>query len=928
MHRKKTLSKEFISSLSEIAAFSLSAEKFEVLIELFEKEIKNHFFTHSSESNLLRIIRNFYDKSFLLNEIIEYPHYAEILISISSNSNYLTDIIVRNPEYFYFIVNPSNLKEVKKEKLQDEIEHINEIYRSFSSRLHALKSLKRKHILRIGLMDILQNEKLEIITSQLSELAESTSSALFKSCNREILFKHKIEKVNRKYAIVALGKLGGKELNYSSDIDLIIFSDKNPLLNNKVYYNELLSEAVKLFIESSSAIDHHGFLYRIDFRLRPYGKYAPLAGSLSEYLNYYETKGEDWERQMLIKASLISGDKTLYKKFYSYLKAFIYPTSFKVSPAEQIRSLKNNIEKKLDEDNIKLSPGGIRDIEFSVQALQLLYGGRNESIRNSNTINSINLLFKYDFLSNQEYEVFLSAYVFYRKVEHYLQLMNDKQTHTIPEEGEMLNKISFFLGYESVKEFKKDLNLHRKKVRGIYNSIIGEKTEQKKNILEAIHFNDLKRAEYNYKFLSEGKGLVSSSSFNRNVVEDFSQIEKYLFEYLSASVDSDKVLENFSRIIKTANLPSIWYSEFKEKKFFYLFLDICHHSQKAVDLFAEDKLLRDSLLSRSFLIPLKKKTLNELSHKQILFILCSQLTVKQITQEDVRKILTLYYKIKISSLLLEETKKMKWKDDYFIAALGSLGSSEVTFSSDLDMIAVVRNIKKFPGIQRDFQDLLNKLKQEFPFTTVDFRLRPEGKSSQLVWDINEYKKYLSLRARVWEFQAFTKLSFISGNKNLFTTFKRNVVKKWFENQNESFHSEIKEMRKKMFSQNSLPNQVNIKRDKGGLLDVQFIAETLMMKNENLYKRCMGKSTSKILRIVEEESQVKLDFELLKQNYKFLTSIEIVNQNIFNSSLPRISFSEDKLKLLSSFNDEKKDLKKLIRLVMSGIHKEYIKIFGK
>ncbi len=329
-------------------------------------------------------------------------------------------------------------------------------FKTFNGKVTALRNLKRREFLRIGLMDVYLNEKVERITEELSFLTKSITSILFDLCYKEILLKNKIEKLSNKYCLIALGKLGGNELNYSSDIDLIVFTDKNTLINKRIYYNQIITETVQLFIEQASSISSKGFLYRVDFRLRPDGKNAPLCGTINQYLQYYELRGEDWERQMLIKSDFICGSYNLYKKFYSYLEKFIYPSSFSVSPLVQIKKLKSNIEKRVsEEDNIKLIPGGIRDIEFSVQALQLLNGGKNKSLRTGNTLTAISELNKTKLLSDAETKTFSEAYILYRRIEHYLQLMNNTQTHTIPDSGELLEKVSHHLGFNTSSEFRK-----------------------------------------------------------------------------------------------------------------------------------------------------------------------------------------------------------------------------------------------------------------------------------------------------------------------------------------------------------------------------------------------------------------------------------------------------------------------------------------
>jgi len=454
MFRQKILTKDFTTKIIEKAAGKVPQKSLEDFLSCIEKESHLHYFTKSSESNLLRIILNQFDVAFFINECLKYPHQIEILISVSNHSNYLTDILVRNPEYFHWIINPSVLEQRLDEKyLRNNLEKTVSSFKSFDSKSNAIRNFKRKEILRIGLKDIYLKEELKNITGYLSDLANSISSTLFELCYKEILHKHAIEKTTSKFVLFSLGKLGGNELNYSSDIDLVAFYDKNSIINKKIFYNQILSETILLFIETASKKTGAGFLYRIDFRLRPDGRNAPLCGSYADYIKYYETRGEDWERQMLIKANYLCGSKNLFKLFSDSVSRFIYPSTFSVSPVEQIRKLKVSIEQRNKSDNnIKLVSGGIRDIEFSLQSLQLLNGGKDFSIRTGNSLDTIGKLLQNDMLSEEEANCFTNAYIFYRKAEHYLQLMNDQQTHTIPSEGEISEKLAHFLNF-------KDLNL-------------------------------------------------------------------------------------------------------------------------------------------------------------------------------------------------------------------------------------------------------------------------------------------------------------------------------------------------------------------------------------------------------------------------------------------------------------------------------------
>ncbi len=930
MFRQKILSKDFITKIIEKAAGSVPQNMLEDFLSCIEKEITNHYFTKLSESNLLRIIQNQFDIAFFINECLKYPHQIEILIYLSNNSNYLTDILVRNPEYFHWIINPSVLElKIDEKYFKSSLVKTISPFKSFESKVNAIRNFKRKEILRIGLKDIYLKDDLINITRYLSELANSISSILFELCYKEILEKYRVDKTNRKYVIFSLGKLGGNELNFSSDIDLVAFYDKNSLINKKIYYNQILSEAILLFIESASKKTGAGFLYRVDFRLRPDGRNAPLCGSIAEYLHYYEMRGEDWERQMLIKANYLCGSRTLYERFSEYASKFVYPTSFPTSPVDQIRKMKLSIEKRNNSDeNIKLVSGGIRDIEFSLQALQLLNGGKDFSLRSGNSTHTIKKLRDKNILAEDEANIFLNTYILYRKSEHYLQLMNDQQTHTIPSEGEVAEKLAHFLGFKDLKYFKEHLKISKKNVQTVYNSIVGfEKSVETKNDFGKIKFADIKRAKINYEFLRTGKNLFEKKQFDSRTISSFENIEEQLNNFLISSINPDLVLENFSRIIKTAHFPKIWYKEFADEKIFNLFLLLCERSQKAIDLFAEDKILRDDFLSRESLMPFDENITDKFDLKTFHFRSAIQLTAKLLSQQTFSINYAKYLNHNFSSLINEFIYGKDWKENFFIAAMGNFGNSELTFSSDIDLIFIVNDIHKYPDIQKDFQKLLQTFRNYFPGLEIDCRLRPEGKASQLVWDIDNYKKYFSNRARVWELQAFTKCRFLFGNKNIFNNFIEFYIETVGRKDQKLIRSEMNEMRKKIIPIND--NLFNLKKSSGGLADIDFIISFLLLTNPVLLSRQIKNLDRNSFDILKKISYKEINFDLLESNFHFLKQIELSNQYVFNTKLSKILTDELKLFKISNecgFPDGKLFMVKLNELIKQT-RKEYQNIFN-
>jgi glutamate-ammonia-ligase adenylyltransferase len=944
--RLKTLSNDFINKLAGFSAGALPPQDFEKLLKLFESEIKKHYFTHSSESNLLRIINGMFDKYFFLSECLRYPHYVEILVSIASNSNYLSDILVISPEFFYMMTDSSILNsKLDQIKFSEEVEGRISRYTSLDAKTHAINSLKRKELLKIGLKDIINQTEVKEITSELSILAATLTDKLFESCYQFILNKYKIEKVKQTYCIISLGKLGGGELNYSSDIDIIIFYDEEDQYGRRMmedgrwkeniqkkYYSELLSETIQLFLEKCTSSEA-GNLYRIDLRLRPDGKSSSVCRSLREYLDYYESRGSDWERQMFIKVGFLGGSKNLYSQFTKYIDRFIYPAVHFASPIEQMKKLRKIIERGVENENIKIIPGGIRDIEFTVQALQLLNGGKDESIKTGNTLVALEKLSQTKLLTKTETKTLQEAYIFYRKIEHFLQLMNNTQTHTIPEGGEIAEKLSFYLDFKSLNEFKEKVKELRKEVRSIYNSVIGEskKTKEEKNLFSQIKFANPQKAANDNSFLREGKGLTLSRKFDRSALESFNRIEEKVYQYLLSADDPDLCLSNFVRVIKQADLPSIWYKELTDENFLNIFLQLCEISQLVVDLFAEDKILREGFLSRDFLNEFSSEEIRKVRLKNILFRLAVQLAIKLVEPETASEVLSDSVREKIKSISEAFSKKKKWKEDYSIIVLGSTGTRTMTFASDVDLIFIVKDSGKYPQLQNDFQELLGNLKKELLPFSVDCRLRPEGASSQLVWDFDKYVKYLNNRARIWELQSFLKASFLSGNEKLFIKLKKSFQQRLSNINEKEILIGINDIRSKSLS--SFPvemNLIDLKKNSGGLSDVEYIAHFFLLSNSELAVLFTGKSISTILSELSDKSRHKKVLNELADNYIFIKNLEIFYQLAFGSSSLKISADEYKFDKLARFMEIENGntLKKKLNTVLQFNRESYSAIIRK
>ncbi|MGE5498137.1 MAG: hypothetical protein ACM3Q2_08710 [Syntrophothermus sp.] len=881
---KKKISEEFIQELRTATFGYLPEADFEILLKNIEKEISAGYFSPGVESNLRRIISSLFDRASFLIDSLKYPHYLQILFAIAVNSNYLTDIIIRNPEYLYWIVSPDNLNSrlsysYLKKTIRDSLIK----FRSFNARVNFLRSLKRREMLRTGVNDILRNSPLKETTEQLSVLAKVINEELFALCFDEISERYGVKIKAAKYCLVALGKLGGDELNYSSDVDFMLIFDKNRQ-SGKTEYFQILTDAAHLFIQTSTAMTDKGYIYRVDFRLRPDGRNSPLCRTLKDYLRYYESRGEDWERQMLIKMSFAGGSRKLYESFSGYITNFIYPHSFSRSPLEQIAIMKSNIEKHTgDRENVKTFSGGIRDIEFAVQALQLLNGGKNENIRSGNTTDSIHLLQNNGLLSSDEAALFLSAYEFYRRTEHYLQLMNDTQTHIIPQSGEILEKLSIFMGFKNTASFLSKVDLTRKAVRKVFISITGQKDDEAPaSSLETISFTDRKKALNNYRYLQGGYGLLEQKLFDSQTINAFQAIEEDLFEFLSGSFAPDTVLDNFARIIRNRPLPSIWYNEFRDRFLFTSFLTMCERCQKAVDMSVTDKSLGDLLLSRKIFEKITGEEVN-LPVTHMVFILAVQFSLGFLDHARVSGILSCFLRQKITGICARHIKDY----DFCVLSMGSFAAGEMTFASDLDLVFVAEDVQKYPDIEKDFQKLLSEIQEGVrPFET-DFRLRPEGKSAQIVWDIKSYNEYIEKRIQTWELQSLTKLRLVCGSSRLFETFKEKLLDKIRKSDAEKIKTDIIEMRKKTekqlaaMPQSHFGNFFSLKKSRGGITDIEFAVQYIKLTNPEIFEKTTGESLYAALKFLIDFSDNFFSFETLKENCSLFKSLEFHNQILFN-----------------------------------------------
>ena len=396
-------------------------------------------------------------------------------LTVFSFSHFLADSVIRFPEWLLEIARAGDLhRGFLAEQYEDLLTRF--LPADGVPRPVDLAMFRRKQLLRILLRDVLQFADVSETTEDLSNLADAIVNATWQAARRELAEEPR-SSVAGEFSVVALGKLGGRELNYSSDIDLMF-----------VYAGgtgEFFKAAANRMTDMLSAYTEEGSCYRVDLRLRPDGRFGEVCHSIEGAKQYYASRGRDWELQMLIKARVAAGDPGPGRELLEFVEPLIYRTTTDFRTIEAVSETRARIHEKLRLDkqrqstpsgaDVKLAKGGIRDIEFLVQCLQRLHGGREPWVRHGGTLLALSRLRDKELLSPLEYARLASAYQFMRHLEHRLQFDEDRQTHTLPDTKDQLDLLARKMpasGLPSAGTLERELDHHFSSVQDLYERVI------------------------------------------------------------------------------------------------------------------------------------------------------------------------------------------------------------------------------------------------------------------------------------------------------------------------------------------------------------------------------------------------------------------------------------------------------------------------
>jgi [glutamine synthetase] adenylyltransferase / [glutamine synthetase]-adenylyl-L-tyrosine phosphorylase len=409
-------------------------------------------FLHSS-GDLLTIYR------FLADN----PRSVEILVRIFAGSQFLTEILLRNPEYFERFFAYRRLAAAKSAlQLAIEARATVAAYPGAADQLDALRRFQRWELLRIGACDLLDLFNLPMAAAQLANLAD----AMVQVCLEIVVRQLNIAPDN--FAVIGMGKLGGEELNYSSDIDFLFLSNQPSVM---------ITRLGEKLIDALARVTTEGFLYRVDMRLRPWGKVGPLVSSPDGFLNYLTRHALLWEKQALLKARVVAGDLELGNDFIDRTRPLLMGGAVEAVRSD-VFAMKQRTEAFLQQKgrkwgDVKLGEGSIRDVEFCVQFLQLTNGQEHPEVLSHNTLESLDLCLQAGFIHLDEYRILSGGYIFLRTIEHHLQMMDYRQTHTLPDDPQAIANLARRLGFGSGELFIARYLQHSAAIRAIYLHYVG-----------------------------------------------------------------------------------------------------------------------------------------------------------------------------------------------------------------------------------------------------------------------------------------------------------------------------------------------------------------------------------------------------------------------------------------------------------------------
>ncbi len=761
----------------------------------------------------------------------EQPLLLGLIGSVAEAAPFLWDLMRADPARLVRLLD--NDPDAALAALLAATQHAAAAARSQDEVMRTLRRMRAQAALLIALADIGGVWNVPRVTGALTDVAECALTAAVNYLLCEGAGRQKLAPPDRDrpdagsgYIVLAMGKMGGHELNFSSDIDLMVFFDAAAAkLGRDVepmrFYVGITRDLVKLLQERTP----DGYVLRVDLRLRPDPASTQIAISTEAALAYYESRGQNWERAALIKARACAGDLAAGERFLRDLSPFIWRKYLDYATVADVHEMKRQIhayrghgEIAIEGHNIKLGRGGIREIEFFVQTQQLIAGGRHAELRGRGTVAMLEILAAEGWIDAAARDELTTAYDFLRRVEHRLQMMADEQTHTLPADAEALGVFARFLGFADRDDFAGMLVSHLRKVERHYVRLFerapeflarqqnlsfesGNESEtldrlaglgfrQPQGVVEAVH-----------KWRAGAYRALRGEQARANLTE----LVPVIIDQLSRAENPDAAVAAFDRFLAGLRAGGRFLSLLRQNPELIRFVTlILGTAPRLADILAHNPHFIDPLVEPLFFgsLPDEKRLQAELGRaledtrgyeavldairlfgQEQMFLIGARILSGLVSAEQAGEVFA-----GLADVLLRAVHTQAQADfaaahgrmrggESAILALGRLGAREMTASSDLDLIVIYDFDQKHPnsdgkrplyGAQyfaRFTQRLISALTVQTNYGVlyqVDMRLRPSGRSGPVATQIDGFKSYQKREAWTWEHMALTRARVVSG----------------------------------------------------------------------------------------------------------------------------------------------------------------------
>ena len=824
-----------------------------------------------------------------------------LLDTLFGNSPYLAETALQNPEFMSDLWRRG--PDEVLEGLRRDIAAVLAAARAGTAPemvAVTLRRLKRQTALTIAVADIADAWPLEKITAELSAFAADCLDALTTSILLQLGERGQLALAGTADAagltVIGMGKLGADELNYSSDIDLILLYDREaPGLVDDEQAARLMVRAARLLVQLMSEASVDGYIFRTDLRLRPDPGSTPLAMSVQAAELYYESVGQNWERAAMIKARPVAGNRAVGDAFIASLRPYIWRRHLDFAAIHDIHSIKRQIDAYRGGGtvgvlghNVKLGRGGIREVEFFAQTQQLIFGGRNPSLRQRATCDALRALSAAGHVEPHAADELIEAYRFLRRVEHRLQMVDDRQTHSLPDDEAGVAAIATFLGYPDSQSFQSDLLARLRCVEGHYARLFEEApslagpsgnlvftgTDDDPGTLETLRrlgYRDPAGAAGIVRRWHHGRYRSTRSARARELL---TELMPALLKALGETASPDQALLNFDLFL--ANLPAgvQLFSLFKSNPaLIALVAAIMGSAPRLAAHLARRTVLLDAVLSPDFYNPLPEAgdmaaelaaLLALLDDDQDILDAARRWANDRRFQVGVRQLERIvrpaeagvaYSDIAQATIsALCDRLERRFADTHggfsgqrlAVLALGKLGSREMSATSDLDLIFVydippgldasdgrqpLPPTQYYTRLSARIVTALTALTNEGALYEVDMRLRPSGRSGPLANSLDGFEAYHAQSAWTWEHMALTRARVIHGPPELVQRLTGIVTTALCRPRDtEALARDVADMRDRIAQHAPAKSAWDFKHLRGGLFDIDFVAQYLALRH--------------------------------------------------------------------------------------------------